>query len=87
MPIVGECPVSLGAMGVRAQVVECLSAVLAQAAATLLPSALSYHPFCNPTSRGKNTKYTSAQVCKNKGEGLNHDRYSVRTLIASLEHS
>jgi hypothetical protein len=46
MPIVDERPVLLGATGVLAQVVECQSAALAQAAATLLPSAQSYHPFC-----------------------------------------
>jgi len=45
MTIADERPVWLGAMGVLARVVECQSAVLAQAAATLLPSARSYHPF------------------------------------------
>jgi hypothetical protein len=48
MPMADERPVLLGAMGALAQVVECQSAVLAQAAATLLPSARSYHPFCTP---------------------------------------
>lgn len=51
MPIVDECPVLLGAKDVLAQVVDHQSVVLAQAAATLLPSARSYHPFCTPTSR------------------------------------
>jgi hypothetical protein len=54
MPIADERPVLLGAMGVPAQVVECQSAVLVQAAATLLPSARSYHPFCTPRPGKKN---------------------------------
>ena len=50
MPIADERPALLGAMGVLARVVECQLVVLVQAAATLLPSAQSYHPFCIPRS-------------------------------------
>ena len=65
MPIAYERLVSLGVMGVRAQVAECQSAVLAQAAATLLPSARSYHSFCTPRP-GKNTNTRQHKFEKNK---------------------
>jgi len=68
MPIVGECPVSLGAMDVRAEVVECLSAVLAQAAATLLPSAQSYHPFCTPRPGKKIQNTHQHKFVRTKGK-------------------
>ena len=48
MPIADERPVLWGEMGALAQVVQYQLVVLARAAATLLPSALSYHPFCTP---------------------------------------
>jgi len=60
MLIADERPVLLEAMGVLAQVLECQSAVLAQAVVTLLPSARSYHPFCTPT--GKNTTLVSTSL-------------------------
>ena len=86
MSIADERPVWLGAMGALAQVVECQSAVLAQAAATLLPSARSYHPFCTPRP-GKNVSTKFVRTKGGCGEDLNYGRYSVRTLIAPLEHS
>jgi len=87
MPIADEHPVFPGAMGVLAQVVECQSAVLVQAAATLLPSALSYHPFCTPRP-GENTRQNKFMRTKgSRGEDLDHGRFSMPTLIAPLEHS
>jgi hypothetical protein len=61
MLIVDERQVLLGAMGVLAEVLECRSAMLAQVAAPLLPSAQSYHPFCTPRP-GKTNKQTETLV-------------------------
>jgi hypothetical protein len=56
MLFAGERPASLGATGALAREVVCQSAVLAQAATTLPPSARSYRPSCVSFSQHESEK-------------------------------
>jgi hypothetical protein len=94
MLIVDERQASLGVMGALAQEVECQSAVLAQVAATLPPSVRSYHPFCTASREThKHSVSTSCEIKRReRGErcivlAKKSWSNSVRTSIASLEHS